>query len=288
MSFEAAFQQVGDTISPFCLGIDPAPGLLAAAGLANDIAGLRTFCERLLDAAKGLVSVIKPQVAYFERFGPDGFVELKRLIDMAHDRGILVIADAKRGDIDTTSAGYAEAYLGPDSYYNADALTVTAYMGFGALLPIFDKAADHGKGIFVVVRSSNPEGEPIQTAILQDRDVSVAAYLAEEIATYNAHRQQKVIGAVLGATLGSEQLGDLVEALDHGLILSPGIGHQGATFDDLAGPFGNSRRTLIPTMARSIVREGFSNNILRAVIQERNNQAIAFRRVSADQPQTQE
>ncbi len=285
MSFEAAFQYVGDNASPFCLGIDPAPALLAAAGLPNDKAGLRVFCERLLDSAKGLVSVIKPQVAYFERFGPDGLIELKRLIDMAHDRGILVIVDAKRGDIDTSSAGYAEAYLGPDSYYNADALTVTAYMGFGALMPIFDAAAEHGKGIFLVVMSSNSEGQPIQTAILKDREQSVAAYLAEEVAAYNERRQQKVIGAVLGATLGSKLLGDLVETLDQSLILCPGIGHQGASFEDLVEPFGKARRSLIPTMARSIVKEGFSNNILRAVIQERNNQAIAFRRTPADQPQ---
>ena len=282
MSFEAAFQRIGDDISPFCLGIDPAPGLLTAAGLPNDKAGLRIFYERLLESTQGLVSVVKPQVSYFERFGPDGLVELKRLIDMAHDRGYLVIVDAKRGDIDASSAGYAEAYLGPSSYYNADALTVTAYLGFGALDPIFDRAAEHGKGVFVVVMSSNSEGQPIQTAILKDRDQSVAAYLVEEINAYNERRQQKVIGAVLGATRELQQLEGLIDALGQNLILCPGIGHQGATFDDLGRTFSKARRNLIPIMARSIVREGFSNNILRSVIHERNNQAVTFRRGSTE------
>jgi orotidine-5'-phosphate decarboxylase len=277
MDFATRFHNVADTISPFCLGVDPSTALLDAASLPDDCQGVRSFYERLLQASDGLNSVIKPQIAYFERFGADGLLELKRLVDMAREKGLLVIMDAKRGDIDSTCAAYAQAYLGPKSYFNADALTVNAYMGFGSLLPILDVAAEYGKGIFVVLMSSNPEGAPIQTALVQDAETTVAGFLAEQIAAFNLRKEQKVIGGVLGATIG-DRLADMVARMDNGLILAPGIGHQGATFADLEVAFSEARRTLVPTMARGIVREGFSGNVLRAIVHEKSAQARAFRK----------
>lgn len=277
MDFETRFHRLADAKSPFCLGVDPAPGLLLAAGLDDSPSGIRAFCERLLDAGQEFVGVVKPQIAYFERFGPDGLKEMKRLLDAARERNILTVVDAKRGDIDTTCMGYAQAYLGPDSYYNADALTVTAYMGFDALAPIIDTAREYGRGVFVVVMSSNPEGRSIQTALLADGTQSVADHLAEKIADYNTRAGTKVVGAVVGATVGP-MLGGVVGRLDHGLILCPGIGHQGAQFSDLKQPFADARRSIMPTMARSIVRDGFTGNVLRATIHNRSQEAIAFRR----------
>src|SRR3954471_3928806 len=120
---------------PFCLGLDPSPELLLAWDLADDIWGLRDFCNRVIDAAAQQVSVIKPQSAYFERFGAAGLEVLSDIIGSIHALGSLALLDVKRGDIGSTNAAYASALLGPDSAMNADAITVHPYLGFGALAP---------------------------------------------------------------------------------------------------------------------------------------------------------
>src|SRR4051794_16423511 len=161
-SFAERFHRLADELSPFCLGIDPAPASLKAAGLADDVAGLRRFCEGLIKAAGGLTAVGKPQIAVFERFGPDGLRELQRLGDMARERRLLLLLDGKRGDIGSTCQGYADAFFGPRSPYRADAVTANAYLGFKALAPLTQAAAENGAAVFVVVLSSNPEGAELQ------------------------------------------------------------------------------------------------------------------------------
>src|SRR5271166_1013008 len=150
---------------PLCAGIDPSASLLTDWGLTDDAAGLRAFGSRCVEAFAGTVPVVKPQVAFFERHGAAGFGALEQLIAEARSAGLLVIADAKRGDIGSTMEAYAAAWLDPDSPLGADAVTAVPYLGLGALQPMVDLAAAHGRGVIVVVRSSNPEGHVLQQAL---------------------------------------------------------------------------------------------------------------------------
>ena len=148
--------------SPLCLGLDPSADLLAAWGLEGGAEGLRRFCGVVLEAADGRIGVIKPQAGCFERLGSPGAVELARAVAGIRAQGSLALVDAKRGDFAATMAGYAEGFLGAGSGFGADALTVTAYLGFEALRPVFERAAATGSAVFVVVMSSNPEGRALQ------------------------------------------------------------------------------------------------------------------------------
>ena len=160
-------QRVVDAVratGPFCAGIDPSAGLLARWGLPDDASGLSAFGARCVEAFAGVVGVVKPQVAFFERHGAAGMAALEEVITAAADAGILVIADAKRADIGSTMEAYAEAWVGPKSPLRADAVTAVAYLGLGSLEPLFQLAAANGRGVFVVVRTSNPEGRSVQEA----------------------------------------------------------------------------------------------------------------------------
>ena len=149
---------------PAVRGDRPVPELLDQWGLADSPEGLRTFGLRCVEAFAGVVPVVKPQVAFFERMGSAGMAVLEEVLAACRDAGLLAIADAKRGDIGSTMAAYAAAWLDPASPLAADAMTAVAYLGTGALQPAFDLAAATGRGVIVVVRSSNPEGRPLQEA----------------------------------------------------------------------------------------------------------------------------
>src|SRR5437763_11264718 len=243
--------------SPLCVGIDPAAESLTGWGLADDIPGLRAFCERMVEACAPLVAVVKPQAAFFERHGPAGMEVLRQTVEIAQSRGALVIIDAKRGDISTTAAAYADAFLGPRSPFGGDAMTLSAYLGLGSLAPFFEVAQRDGAGVFVVVRSSNPEGSVLQQARLPDGS-SVAEHLADQISARNAAEEPSglgLIGAVLGATQGSEAAA-LADRLPNSLLLVPGIGAQGATMDDVRAIFGRHYARIIPSVSRGIARAG--------------------------------
>ena len=192
---------VGAT-GPLCAGIDPSAGLLAAWGLSDDAKGLRAFCDSCVAGFAGAVSVIKPQVAFFERHGSAGLAELERLIAEATGAGLIVIADAKRGDIDSTAAAYADAWLGAASPLAVDAVTAHPYLGLGALEPLVRLGAANGRGVLVVARSSNPEGRGLQQAVTAGGQ-GVEDMLLAEIAALNASPDipEGTVGAVIGATL---------------------------------------------------------------------------------------
>ena len=187
---------------PLCVGIDPAGALLADWGLTDDAAGLRSFCDACLDAFAGAIAVVKPQVAFFERHGAAGLAELERLIAAARSAGLVVIADAKRGDIDSTADAYADAWLSESSPLAADAVTAHAYLGLAALEPLVRRAGDTGRGVLVVARSSNPEGRSLQLATTADGP-AVEDMLLGDIAALNASEEVATgaVGAVVGATL---------------------------------------------------------------------------------------
>lgn len=242
-------------LGPLCAGIDPSADLLGAWGLTDDVKGLRTFCQVCVEALGGVVPVIKPQVAFFERHGSAGLAELERLFVDAAQAGLLVLADAKRGDIDTTAAAYAEAWLGEGSSLAADAVTAHPYLGVGALAPLVTMAARTGRGVIVVTRSSNPEGRSLQQAVTSS-GVSVEDSILTEIAAWNDSPDipRGTVGAVIGATLEKTNfpLGQL-----GGVILAPGLGAQGARPEDLPTLFAGCKPgSVLVSTSRSLLSTG--------------------------------
>lgn len=147
---------------PLCVGIDPHSYLLNEWGLVDSALGLREFGLRVVEAAAGRVALVKPQVAFFERHGSEGYAALETVLDAAHSAGLIVIADVKRGDVGTSLDAYAQAWLTPGSPLEADAMTVSAYQGVGSLSGAVTLATDHGKGLFVLAATSNPEAAALQ------------------------------------------------------------------------------------------------------------------------------
>jgi orotidine-5'-phosphate decarboxylase len=242
---------------PLCAGIDPSTALLEQWGLTDDARGVLTFGMRCVEAFAEVVPVVKPQVAFFERCGSAGVAALERVLEAARDAGLIVIADAKRADIGTTMEAYASAWLDPDSPLRADAVTAVAYLGLGALQPLFDLAGAHGRGVIVVVRSSNPEGRALQQALTgSGRGPAVEDMLLNEIAVMN-HGDllpAGTVGAVVGATLepSSFRLAEL-----GGTILAPGVGAQGATANEVANLFsGCLPGSVLASASRSILAAG--------------------------------
>ncbi len=267
-NFATRFSNLSMGRSPLCVGLDPSFDALAAWRLPADPNGLRTFCDLVLDSTDSLVSVIKPQSAFFEQFGPEGVVELVRVVARIKEQGALSLIDCKRGDIGSTLDAYAQTYIGKGSPFDADSITVSPYLGVGALRPVFDRAASSGgrARVFVVVRSSNSEGAQIQNALLPDGR-SVADAIADEITELNQMYGGEIgpIGAVIGATVQGAAA-KTIERLPRSLLLAPGIGAQGATFDSMAISFGKAVLRAIPSISRGILSAGPSVDNLKAAI----------------------
>ncbi|WP_069308488.1 orotidine-5'-phosphate decarboxylase, partial [Methylobrevis pamukkalensis] len=226
-SFAVRFYEIAARRSPLCVGIDPAPETLQSWGLPVTAEGARDFGLRLVEATGERVGVFKPQVAFFERFGPAGFLALTEVMDAIHAAGALCLSDVKRLDIDHTLIAYAAAWLGEDAGFPSDAITVGAYTGARALRPVVDRAAEHEAGLFVLTRSSNPEGLELQNARLADGR-TIAEQLADEITAFNveiAGTATGPVGAVIGATLDDAM--PVLDRLPQSLILAPGVGAQG-------------------------------------------------------------
>ncbi len=253
---------VGAT-GPLCAGLDPTAGQLAEWGLPDDPDGLRTFGLSCVEAFAGVVPVVKPQVAFFERMGAAGLAVLEEVLAAARDHDLLAIADAKRGDIGSTMDAYASAWLDPSSPLAADAMTAVAYLGLGALQPAFDLAAASGRGVIVVVRSSNPEGRSLQEARTAG-GASVEDMLLADLSALN-HGGLPVpgtAGAVIGATL---EPSDVDLGGFGGVILAPGLGAQGGTPEGVARLFGScAPGTVLPSASRSLLAAGPDTRTLRA------------------------
>ncbi|MGB3443172.1 MAG: orotidine-5'-phosphate decarboxylase [Actinophytocola sp.] len=245
---------------PLCAGIDPHASLLEQWGLPVDASGLERFAMTCAEAFAGEVAVVKPQSAFFEAHGSAGVAVLERLIAAFLDTGTLVLADVKRGDIGSTMAAYAQAYLGEGSPLAADAVTVSPYLGFGSLDPALDLAQRTGRGLFVLALTSNKEGPQVQRA-RSTEGVSVAQTIVAEAAARNdGARPLGSVGLVVGATVGRTEL-DLSRL--NGPILAPGFGAQGAGVGDLRNVFGDHLRHVLPASSRDILRHGPDVTALR-------------------------
>ncbi len=261
MSFGQRLSAALDRRGSLCLGIDPHAQLLQQWGLADDLASLERFSLTCVEAFADLAPVLKPQSAFFERFGSRGIAVLERTIAAARAAGALVLLDVKRGDIGSTMAAYAAAYLDPAADLAVDAITVSPYLGVGSLEPAFEQAARHQTGVFVLCLTSNPEGPQVQHARLADGR-TVAQSVLDDLAARNAGAEPLgSFGVVVGATIGNS-----VAQLDglNGPFLVPGIGAQGGTPDDVRRIFGDSLAAVLPSVSREVLRAGPSTAALRA------------------------
>ena len=257
--FAVAYRGAVEARGRLCAGIDPHPGLLEQWGLPVSVDGLRAFGDACVAGLAPTAAVIKPQVALFEAFGSGGFAVLEDVIAGCRQAGALVLSDAKRGDIGSTMEAYTRAWLDDDSPLCSDAVTVSPYLGFGSLDPAVTQARATGRGVFVLARTSNPDGTALQTA--QTGAATVAQSIVDEAARVNADGSGTV-GVVVGAT---REHGLDLTALA-GPVLSPGLGAQGATADDLASIFGGTADLswLLPAASRSILTAGLDPAALAA------------------------
>ena len=247
------FHEIRETVGPLCVGIDPSPELLSLWGLEDSADGARDMGFAVVDAARGRIGILKPQVGFFERFGALGIAALEAVIAEARDSGISIIADAKRGDIGSTMQAYADAWLGAGPLA-ADAVTVSPYQGFDALEPAFDRADVTGACVFVLCATSNPDSQQIQGAT---RDgVSLPATIAR-LARARNHRGNTV-GLVVGATRAIHDSGLSLDDIEETIILAPGFGAQGARLAELGQIFGSASPWVIPSVSRSVLGAGHS------------------------------
>ncbi|AOS92755.2 orotidine 5'-phosphate decarboxylase [Mycobacterium intracellulare subsp. chimaera] len=255
---------------PLCVGIDPHPELLRAWGLPTTADGLAAFCDICIEAFSGF-AVVKPQVAFFEAYGAAGFAVLERTIAALRSAGVLVLADAKRGDIGTTMAAYAAAWAG-DSPLAADAVTATPYLGFGSLRPLLEAAAAHDRGVFVLAATSNPEGATVQRAAFDGR--TVAQLVVDQAAVVNRSATPSgpgYVGVVVGATVlqapDLSALGAGLGGAEPGQLL-PAVAREVLR----AGP---EPGQLLPAVAREVLRAGPGVAELRGAA-ERMLDAVAY------------
>lgn len=254
--FGEKISEAFDKRGQLCIGIDPHTHLLQAWDLEDSVMGLREFSLRVVEATSGLVSVIKPQVSFFERFGAKGFEVLAEVTQFAHSEGLIVIVDGKRGDIGTTMDAYFEAWFGGQSGFYADALTISPYLGLGAATDSFEKWLIRGKGVYSLVATSNAEGESVQLAQINGR--SLAADQFEQLIEKNQTFQGVIgsYGAVLGATVDLEMFGINTKA-GNVPILAPGFGAQGAKLSDAKAIFGGLSSQVSYSVSRSVLEMGY-------------------------------
>ena len=286
LTFAQRFLTLSKKYSPLCVGLDPSLKLLQSWGLPLSSDGLKEFCERFLESALGEVAILKPQVAFFEAFGPEGFFVLKDFIQKAKKQGLLVIADVKRGDVGHSFEAYSQAWLNEEFGFAADALTVQVYFGYEALSSVVELADQKGLGVFVVLRSSNLSGRALQNAKVKGQPL--ADFLAEQITEDNKKRCSEdsigPIGAVIGAPMGSKEIQEelreekrsTIQKLTHSLFLVPGLGVQGGNLKDIKEVFSMYCNRVIPSVSRSILFKGPDVKELKKAIRFYSNAVREF------------
>jgi orotidine-5'-phosphate decarboxylase len=247
---------------PLCIGIDPHAALLKQWGLPDSADGVEIFATTVINALADRVPVLKPQSAFFERFGSAGIAVLESTIRQSRAAGALVLLDVKRGDIASTAEAYAQAYLDPGSALYADAITVSPYLGFGSLAPMLARAAEHGTGLFVLTRTSNPDGHQVQQALTPDGRTVAQTVIDDAAAVNRGADPLGSVGVVVGATnvAAGLDLGHL-----NGPVLAPGMGAQGGTAADL-GVFAGVDGLVLPSYSREILGHGPDIDGLRAAV----------------------
>lgn len=262
--------------SPICLGFDPRPELLPACLRSTAGAGARglarayaRLAEIVSDAGAGHAPIIKLQLAFFETLGSRGIAAYEYAVRAARERGLLVIADAKRGDIGTTAAAYADAFFGERPTrdgFAADAITLNAYLGTDSVEPFLRYVRDHGRGLFILVRTSNPSARELQDIDLANgRRVhdAVAALVVRWGEDSVGILDYSSVGMVVGATY-PDDLKRLRSAHPRALFLVPGFGAQGGSAETVRGAFDRSGQGALIASSREIMSGGLSGGETRA------------------------
>ena len=261
-SFGTRLDQNFAKYGQLCVGVDPHASLLEEWGLDQSVEALRTFSMSVLEASMGRVGVIKPQVAFFEKFGSRGFAVLEEFATEAQKSDILVIMDAKRGDIGSTMSGYFDAWLGKDAPFICDALTVSPFLGLDSLSEVMSESLERSKGLFILAATSNPEGKTIQRAKVGE--LTISADILKNLDGINAVSKSAgarlgSFGAVVGATLNFSASGiaGLQSDTDSATpILAPGFGAQGANLSEVRDLFQSSANRVIASVSRSVTGGG--------------------------------
>lgn len=237
--------------SPICVGLDPALSKLPE-GINKNAEGMKEFCMGIIDSTHDLVACIKPQLAYFEVLGWEGMKVLFEVSEYAKSKGLMVIADGKRNDIGPTCEAYAEAYLGKNTPF--DALTVSPYLGTDGIAPFIEKAVENEKGMYVLVKTSNPSSLDVQDLPTGDEAVhETVAQLVESLAMQHlGDNSLSCVGAVVGATY-PEELKYLRTLMPHVPFLIPGYGAQGGTAEDIVHGFLADGTGAVVNASRSII-----------------------------------
>ncbi|MCZ4500474.1 MAG: orotidine-5-phosphate decarboxylase [Marmoricola sp.] len=267
-TFGARLRSAMDARGPLCAGIDPHAGLLAAWDLPETVAGLREFSLRAAEALGPVAAAIKPQSAFFERFGSAGIAVLEETIRVCREAGSLVVLDVKRGDIGSTAQAYADAYLDQSSPIAVDAITASPFLGFGSLDPMIETARRNDAGVIVLALTSNPEGPEYQHATKSDGR-TVAGSVLDSLRAANAGAgPMGSFGAVVGATIDESVRGLGVDLDIAGPLLVPGIGAQGGTEDDVRRIFEGVLHLVLPASSREILSAGPEPAALRAAAEQ--------------------
>jgi orotidine-5'-phosphate decarboxylase len=244
--------------SPLCVGLDPMPDRLPDELRGPDLAGAyEVFCRGIVDAVADVAVAVKPQSAFFEAVGSRGVAVFERVCEHAHAAGLLVVGDVKRGDIPSTAEGYAAAFLEPhgDDPPLADVITVSAYMGGDSVTPFIDACREHGRGIFCLLKTSNPGSGDVQDLPLADgRPLwhHVAGLVDGWGADLVGESGLSSVGAVVGATHPG-----VIEAarrlLPNAVLLILGVGAQGARQEELAAAFASHPAGGLVSTSRSVL-----------------------------------
>jgi orotidine-5'-phosphate decarboxylase len=259
----------GDTLAaavkrrgnPVVVGLDPRweqlPRSVAAgqtADSAERAAAYEFFCREIIDVVASRVPAVKPQAAFFEECGPVGMVALGNVVRHARDKGLLVIMDGKRNDIGSTAEAYARGYLGHESAWGCDALTISPYLGADSLEPFISLANERSAGLFVLVKTSNPGSGMLQDRLIDGEPLYrvTAKYVEEQSAAHAGASKYGSVGAVVGATYPA-QLAELRAAMPHTWFLVPGYGSQGGTAQDCAPAFDSNGLGAVINNSRGII-----------------------------------
>ncbi len=247
--------------NPVCVGLDPRWEQLPVPltkHVKDDSAGraqaYENFCRQIIDVVAPLVSVVKPQAAFFEEIGPAGLVALGNVVNYAREQGLLVIMDGKRNDIGSTAEAYARGYLGRTSPWGCDALTISPYLGADSLEPFINLANERGAGLFVLVKTSNPGSGMLQDQLIDSKPLyrTVADYVEKQSMANAGECGYGNVGAVVGATY-PEQLVELRAAMPRTWFLVPGFGSQGGTARDVVPAFDEQGLGAVINNSRGII-----------------------------------
>lgn len=263
LTYRKRLAAIVDERGALCVGIDPHETLLDAWGLPRSAEGVERCARSLVESLGGMVAVFKPQSAFFERYGSAGIAALERVIGDIAQAGALSLLDVKRGDIGSTMAAYADAYLTEDAPLSVDAITVSPYLGFGSLMPAFERAIANKRGVYVLARTSNPEGADVQLAL--SHEGSVCQEIIDAALELNRSARTRAIGLVIGGTHRS--LGCDVSEFN-GSILVPGIGFQGGAMEDLPVLFGDAVEHVLPVVGRGVLSAGPDSEALQRRVRE--------------------